>query len=115
MSLWVRGLDQKELFKVMAYQEVPEPIMTPELREACKRAIHVLTTDGKVLRAGRAAMFLLKRVGYPKLAWFGSLPGIIWFVELGYFLVARYRGKVYRWFFKGFCSKVFEKHEHEAN
>lgn len=67
--------------------------MTPELYEACKRAVHVITADGAVLRAGRATMFILEQIGWsygivPRLM---SLPPFNFFNELGYEIVARNR------------------------
>lgn len=66
--------------------------MTPQLYEACQRAVHVLTIEGEVLRAGRAAMFVLEQIGYPRwlirpFTW----PPLVWFTELGYWLVANNR------------------------
>ena len=63
--------------------------MTDELYEACGQAIHVITTGGRILKAGRASMFVLEEVGYPRwlvrpLTW----PPFVWFTELGYRLVA---------------------------
>ena len=55
--------------------------MTPELREACRRAVHVVTTDGRVLRAGRASLFVLGQTGYPRLARLLSVPPLVWIVE----------------------------------
>jgi len=68
--------------------------MTPELREACARAMHVRTEDGHFLRAGRATLFVLDRLGG---AWrFAArvlrVPPFVWAVELGYWFVARNRG-----------------------
>ena len=67
--------------------------MTPAMHEACKRAIHVVPVDGEgpVLRAGRAAMFALQLLGWRRLGRVMSWPPFIWFVELGYFIVARNR------------------------
>ena len=65
--------------------------MTPELRLACERAIHVITADGETLRAGRAAMFILERTGWGAFARLLTWPPFIWFVELGYWIVARNR------------------------
>lgn len=83
-------------------------MMTPARYEACKRAIHVIMPDGRVLRAGRAAMELLKVMGLRTLGTIGSFPPMIWFIELGYWLIARNRSRVYRWFLKGFCRPVLE-------
>lgn len=59
--------------------------------EACKRAVHVLLPDGGVLRAGRAALFVLERIGFGPLARLLALPPFIWAVELGYKVVASNR------------------------
>jgi predicted DCC family thiol-disulfide oxidoreductase YuxK len=66
--------------------------MTDELRQACAKAMHVVTTDGTVHRGGRASMFILRKTGW---GWFAALlmvPPFVWFVELGYWIVARNRG-----------------------
>jgi hypothetical protein len=65
--------------------------MTPELRARCARAVHVLTADGRVLRAGRASLFLLERCGYKWSARLLSWPPLVWGVELGYYIVAKNR------------------------
>ena len=83
--------DKGHAFLPMPYQEAPAPPMTPELRAACARAFHVLTHEGAVLRGGRAALYVLGRVGHPVLARVLSLPPLVWAVELCYWLVARNR------------------------
>ncbi len=65
--------------------------MTPTLRVACEKAVHVLTTDGRVLRAGRASLFVLEQIGYRAIARLLRLPPLIWAVELGYKIVAANR------------------------
>ena len=72
--------------------------MTPELRAACRAAVHVLTADGRVLRAGRATLFILRQLGYP-LGVF-TLPPFVWGVELGYQVVARNRRLFSRFMFR---------------
>lgn len=74
--------------------------MTPELRAACERAIHVLTTDGRTLRAGRAALFVLEHLGFRRTARVLRVPPLIWAVELGYFIVARNRRFFSRFMFR---------------
>ncbi len=92
MSVWVSRKDKNRAFEIVAYQDAPSPPMTEKLREACERAVHVIKTDGEILRSGRATMFVLKvlRVGYglPRLL---ALPPFVWLVEIGYFIVARNR------------------------
>jgi predicted DCC family thiol-disulfide oxidoreductase YuxK len=66
--------------------------MTPALYTACVRAVHVLTVEGKVIRAGRASMFVLEKIGYP--GWLVrpfTWPPLVWFTELGYRIVANNR------------------------
>lgn len=66
--------------------------MTPPLYEACKKAAHVLTVDGRTLKAGRAALFILAEIGYPRwLIGPFTWPPVVWLTELGYELVARNR------------------------
>ena len=74
--------------------------MTPELYEACRRAVHVITADGCVIKAGRAVMFILEAVGYPRwlirpFTW----PPLVWFTELGYRIIADNRGFFSRFMF----------------
>jgi predicted DCC family thiol-disulfide oxidoreductase YuxK len=67
--------------------------MTPELREACRRALHVLTAGGTLMRSGRAALFVLERTtpGWRLFARAFRHPPLFWFVELGYQIVAHNR------------------------
>jgi predicted DCC family thiol-disulfide oxidoreductase YuxK len=66
--------------------------MTLALYTACQQAVHVITVEGQVIKAGRAAMFVLEELGYPgwlvrPLTW----PPLVWLTELGYWLVANNR------------------------
>ncbi len=74
--------------------------MTPELREACRRALHVLTSSGEILQAGRAALFVLEQIGYRRLARLLRLPPFVWAVELGYRIVASNRSLFARLLFR---------------
>ena len=65
--------------------------MTPELYAACERAVHVITADGRVLRAGQASLFVLGQIGHGFVARLLSLPPLVWLVEIGYALVAAHR------------------------
>ncbi|MFN8454110.1 MAG: hypothetical protein U0401_05440 [Anaerolineae bacterium] len=52
----------------------------------------MLTVDGRTLKAGRAAMFILEEIGYPlwlirPFTW----PPLVWLTELGYWIVANNR------------------------
>ena len=97
---WAERHDAGHTFRAVPYQEAPSPPMTPELRAACSRAVHVVTPDGRVLRAGRACLWVLERTGYPLLARVLALPPLVWAVEVGYWLVARNRKLVSRVLFR---------------
>jgi predicted DCC family thiol-disulfide oxidoreductase YuxK len=75
--------------------------MTPALYAACERAIHVVKPDGTVLRAGRAALFVLEELGWGWRARLLALPPFVWLVELGYAFVAGHRGFFSRVLFRG--------------
>lgn len=53
--------------------------------------MHVLTRDGRTLRAGRASLFILGELGWRRTARIAALPPLVWLVELGYRLVAEHR------------------------
>jgi predicted DCC family thiol-disulfide oxidoreductase YuxK len=66
--------------------------MTPQLYAACQQAVHVITAEGRIIKAGRAAMFVLEKIGYPPwlvhpLTW----PPLVWLTELGYWIGANHR------------------------
>lgn len=74
--------------------------MTPELAERCARAVHVIAADGRILRAGRASLFIMERCGFKWSSRCMRLPPMIWLVELGYFIVARNRRFFGRFMFR---------------
>lgn len=65
--------------------------MTPDLERACAEAMHVVCHDGRMLRAGRAALYVFAGLGWRHTAAFLSLPPMVWIVELAYRLVASNR------------------------
>jgi predicted DCC family thiol-disulfide oxidoreductase YuxK len=88
---WALARDVHGEFEAVPYQQAPVPPMTPELREACRAAVHVRTRDGEWLRGGRACLFVLGRVGWPHLASIAARPPLVWLVDAGYTVVARNR------------------------
>lgn len=84
----------------MPYQEAPDPPVSPELREACRTAIHVVTTDGRVLRGGDAATFLLGALGYTVISWIFRPPPMSWLMRLGYLILSRNRRFFARFMFR---------------
>jgi predicted DCC family thiol-disulfide oxidoreductase YuxK len=97
---WAERRDARHAFQAVPYQQAPSPPMTPELRKACSRAVHLVTADGKLLRAGRACLWVLQQVGFPVLARVLALPPLVWAVEVGYWLVARNRQLASRFLFR---------------
>lgn len=105
MAVWVRRHDTHGKLELIPSQEVGQAVgaveVTPRLRADFKRAAYVFTADGGVLRAGRATLFVLE-----KLRLGGWLPGLlarppfIFFVELGYKIVARNRSFFSRFIFR---------------
>lgn len=88
---WAVRHDRTGTLRAVPYQRAPSPPMTPRLRRACRRAVHVITPDGTVLRAGRAALYLIGRSGWPLAARILALPPLVWLVEIGYRVVAENR------------------------
>ena len=74
--------------------------LTDMLAQRCQHAVHVVTTDGAVLSAGRASLYVLEKIGFRRLAHLGCLPPFIWCIELGYWLVARNRQFFSQWLFR---------------
>ena len=74
--------------------------MTDVLAERCAKAIHVITPEGSILSAGQASLCILRLIGYPRLAAALSFPPLFWFVELGYWIVARNRYFFSRFLFR---------------
>lgn len=65
--------------------------MTPELAAACVEAMHVLCRDGRVLKSGRAALYIFGGLGWRRTAALFALPPLIWGVEFGYWIVSSNR------------------------
>lgn len=74
--------------------------MTPGLRAACGRSIHVVLPDGRTLRAGRASLYVLEQVGWGAIARLLARPPLVWAVEAGYRLVAARRDLAGRFLFR---------------
>jgi predicted DCC family thiol-disulfide oxidoreductase YuxK len=88
---WIARKDTQHVFRFTPYQEAPSPPMTPELKAACENAVHIITTDGTILRAGRAVLFILENIGWGFVARLLALPPFIWFMEIGYAILAANR------------------------
>ncbi len=94
----VTSRDRKGMFIAIPYQDAPWPPMTSDLSAACARAVHVVRSDGGVLRGGRAVLFILEHTGLGSLARLLAHPPSVWVVELAYRAVARNRAFFSRFF-----------------
>jgi hypothetical protein len=75
--------------------------MTHALREQARKAVQVITSDGRHLSAGRAILFALEETHWhPRAVRLAARRPFIWFVELGYWLVARNRPFFGRFLFR---------------
>lgn len=102
---WAEFFDSRNtrgLFRLVPYQDAPSPPMTPELREECKEAVHVVLRDGSILRGGAACLFALREVGY-KIPEALTRSPLNLMTEGVYKLVARNR----KLFSKFFTPKLF--------
>jgi predicted DCC family thiol-disulfide oxidoreductase YuxK len=76
---------------MLPYQSAPSPPMTPRLRRACSQAVHIIKTDGHVLRGARAVLFFWEAGGGGSLARLISRSPLLWLIEAGYRVVANNR------------------------
>ena len=97
---WVKRHDITDAIRAVPYQEASRPPMTDVLAKRCAKAIHVITPQGTILSAGRASLCILGLIGYLRLATVLSFPPLLWFVELGYWIVARHRYFFSRFLFR---------------
>ena len=98
---WCQRKDVAGRLELIAYQEAPSPPMTDALRSACADALHVISGDGRVLRAGRAMLFVFGELGHPRLARLLARRPAVWGVEIFYWGVARNRRLLSRLVFRG--------------
>jgi len=79
-------------FRICPAKVVPSPPMTPLLRVQAQKSIQLITTDGRQLSGGRAALFALRETGWhPQLVRLLEHRPFVWVVELGYKIVAANR------------------------
>lgn len=97
---WAVRRDRAGVLRPVPYQHAPSPPMTPRLRRACARAVHVIAPDGRVYRAGKAVLYVLGVVGWGPVARLLGVPPLIWLVELGYRVVADNRSAFGRILFR---------------
>jgi predicted DCC family thiol-disulfide oxidoreductase YuxK len=96
---WVKYRDVTNQIRAVPYQDAPRPPMTDSLARQCEHSVYIITPDGQILSAGRASLYVLGKVGFPRLAWVSGLLPFVWGVELGYWIVARNRQFFSKWLF----------------
>ena len=75
--------------------------MTPALREQARKAVQVMTADGRQLSAGRAMLFVLEEIEWhPRAIRLAGRRPFVWAVEFGYWIVARNRSFFSRFLFR---------------
>jgi predicted DCC family thiol-disulfide oxidoreductase YuxK len=94
---WLRRRDTQGRFRIVPFQSAPPELLPCVSPNALRRGVHVITADGRVLRSGRAVLFIGEQLGYGWLTRPLSLPPMIWIVEGVYWIIARLRGKLSRW------------------
>ena len=108
---WIRTHDLLERFALLPYQDCSSPTMTPELYEACRRAVHVIAYDGTILSGARAVLFVLVEI--EQWAWPARLMShrpLINLAEIGYRVVANNRDLFGRFMFRGSkCSSCAKR------
>lgn len=99
---WFERLDTARRFITVPAQACPSPPMTPERLEVARRAMIVITEDGKQLTGGDAVLYVLQGVGWKApLMRILRKPPFIWAVNGGYRIVANNRQFFSRIFFPG--------------
>ena len=97
---WAKKHDFHAEFAFSPYQSQSSTLIAPEIIAACQDAVHVVSSDGKVLRAGRATLFILERIGWGWFARLLSVPPFIWLIEIAYRIVASHRDFFARFLFR---------------
>ena len=93
----LRRRDTQGRFRIVPFQSAPPELLQRVCPNALRRGVHVIAADGRVLRSGRAVLFIGEQLGYGWLTRPLSLPPMVWVVEGVYWIVARMRGKLSRW------------------
>lgn len=91
MAAWCRRHDRADRLNFVPSQEGPAEVMTPAMVEASEKAVQVVTAEGARISAGRAVLFILGQLGWKRFERIFSWPPLLFFVELGYSLVAGHR------------------------
>jgi predicted DCC family thiol-disulfide oxidoreductase YuxK len=87
----VAWLAKHDRYGTLKFQPNQEADISPQLRAACQNSIHVIKSDGEILRGGRAVMFCGAQTRWHQLARIAQWPIFLPFVEVGYAFLAKNR------------------------
>lgn len=90
---WLAFRDaDKRKFRICPWSVVPSPPMTPLLQIQARRAVQLITMDGRQLSGGRAVLFALRETGWhPHLIRLLEHRPLVWAVDISYRYVAANR------------------------
>ena len=88
--VWLEARAGADTLTCVPYQQA-EATLPPDLAQACQQAVHVVSRQGEVLRAGRAVLFIGGEIGWRRASRLLALPPFVWCVEGLYRIVARHR------------------------
>lgn len=101
---WVARHDRRKIFRIMPYQSVSSPPMTPELYERCGHSVQVVRSSGAMLAGGQAVAFVLGQIGWRRLGTLLGLGPVTTLTEWFYQGIANNRGLIGRLAFRRGCS-----------
>jgi predicted DCC family thiol-disulfide oxidoreductase YuxK len=93
---WLLAHDRFGRLEAVPSQEAD---ISPQLRAQCQKAVHVIKSDGEILRAGRAMLFCGEQTRWHQLTRIAGWKIFVPFVEMGYALIAKNRHIVSKWLF----------------
>lgn len=98
---WLRTHDANGRIAPVPYQVCPSPPMTPELFDASRHAVQIVSPNGDVVSGGEAALLALHVVGWhPWLVRIGRAALIRPVIRASYRTVANHRDLFGRVFFR---------------
>jgi predicted DCC family thiol-disulfide oxidoreductase YuxK len=95
---WAAERDKSKSLKFQAYQMADIP---DAMKQACEKAVHVVTAKGEILKAEQASLFILERCGWGFIARFLRYPPFSWVARGIYYLIAHNRDFFLRLLFRG--------------
>ncbi len=97
VSGWLSRIDNKKQFRLEPYQNLEVLAQYPQLKPSdCEREIHIITTEGKVLKGADAVIEIWRKSEHWStfLAQIFRLAPFIWLARPIYRLVAIIRNRI---------------------